>query len=114
MRKRREDKDPDHLFEDADGDAQRKEDCEHGAQGCVVDLRTECPPENPAENAPDEVLDSPGLEEEAQMDVIVPEARIIHSCRAKRQPSETAAPMKMAGCMKSGWFVSCFHCLKVR
>jgi len=71
----RKDHDPDHLFDDTEHDAKWQENRENRAESCVVDLRTELPPDNPTEYSPKEILHGPGGEEQTQIDVVVPKAR---------------------------------------
>src|SRR5260221_4763295 len=67
--------DPGHLFGEGNQDAEGEEERQDSTESCVVDLRSEFPPHEPAEHAPEKVLEAPCLEQKPQVNVIVPEAR---------------------------------------
>src|SRR5260370_38670250 len=69
-----EDGDPDHLFKDTYGEAQRQDAGGHVEQACLLDVVSEEPPEDPADAAEKEIGHAPGCdpEPEGDGDVAVP------------------------------------------
>ena len=75
-RKAREARDPDHLFADAEDQAHRDEDREHGTQVDVLDRWAKDPPQEPEQTAEQKILHAPGFEQQDEADGTVPEARV--------------------------------------
>jgi len=99
--------DPDHLLQNAGGDAERKRARKQRYDICLHDKGPQESPHQPANCAPDEKLHPPHFDQKQHADPVTQRCAFIHSCQREQDPTSTEALMRISGCMKNACSGSC-------
>jgi hypothetical protein len=98
----REEDDPDHLLDNAKGDAEGKDPSEHLDNIRPNDERLQKTPHQPAKNAENEVFHSPGFQRNRGADVVTPAAVIRPFLEPKEDSKHYARGDKDGGMHEDG------------
>src|SRR5882757_9909638 len=82
--------DPNHLFKDTYGEAQRQDESGHVEEGCGLDTVSEEPPEYPTDGSQKEIVHAPGCHQKPERDgnVAVPGVDAYPLLQGKQQAQQ--------------------------